>query len=276
MLLLKKKRKKGQPTVSAVVLLLIGSGCLFCELIMTKDPAYLDLEHYDLAPCREFLFGTDALGRDIFSMIWYGGRISLWIGMEAAFISLVLAVVIGALSGSAPAWADALLMRLTEILFSVPGLLPVILLQAAFGQASAGSIALAIGATSWMHMAKIIRTQVRQLRGCEYILAARCMGGSFFYVLRRHLLPNFIPAVMFMAVMNMRSAIAAEAALSFMGMGLPVETVSWGSMLSLSEKALLSHSWWVVLFPGAFLTVTMLCVTNIGNYLRKCNAQRIQ
>lgn len=276
MLLLKKKRDKGQPVVSAMVLFLIGICCLFCELIMTKDPLYLDLEHYDLAPCREFLFGTDALGRDIFSMIWYGGRISLGIGIEAAFISFVLAVVIGAFSGSAPAWADALLMRLTEILFSVPGLLLVILLQAAFGEASAGSIALAIGATSWMSMAKIVRTQVRQLQGCEYILAARCMGGSFFYVLRRHLLPNFIPVVMFMAVMNIRSAIAAEAALSFMGIGLPVETVSWGSMLSLSEKALFSHSWWVVLFPGAFLTVTMLCVTNIGNYLRKRETQIIQ
>lgn len=276
MLLLKKKRDKGQPVVSAMVLFLIGICCLFCELIMTKDPLYLDLEHYDLAPCREFLFGTDALGRDIFSMIWYGGRISLGIGIEAAFISFVLAVVIGALSGSAPAWADALLMRLTEILFSVPGLLLVILLQAAFGEASAGSIALPIGATSWMSMAKIVRTEVRQIRNQEYIVAAKCMGGRFFYVLWRHLAPNFLPSIMFMAVMNIRSAIAAEAALSFMGIGLPIETVSWGSMLSLAEKALPGSSWWVVLFPGGFLTVTLLCITNIGNDIRKNKTLRIQ
>ena len=262
-----KNSKK--PVVSAVVLCLIVVCCLCCELIMTKDPAYPDLEHYDLAPCREFLFGTDALGRDIFSMIWYGGRISLWIGVEATLISFVLAVLIGTVSGSAPVWLDALLMRMTEILVGVPGLLSVILLQAALGQANVCSIAFAIGATGWMSMAKIVRTEVRQIRNREYILAARCMGGSFFYVLRTHLLPNFLPSILFMSVMNIRSAIAAEAALSFMGIGLPIETVSWGSMLSLAEKPLLHNSWWVVLFPGGFLTVTLVCITNIGNYMRR-------
>ena len=102
------------------------------------------------------------------------------------------------------------------------------------------------------------------------------MGGSFFYVLWRHLAPNFLPSIMFMAVMNIRSAIAAEAALSFMGIGLPIETISWGSMLSLAEKALPGSSWWVVLFPGGFLTVTLLCITNIGNDIRKNKTLRIQ
>ncbi len=271
-----KRLHPDRPMVSAAILFLILICCLFAELIMTKDPAYLDLEHSNTAPCREFLFGTDTLGRDIFSMIWYGGRISLWIGIEAALISAVLAVVIGTVSGSAPLWVDAFLMRLTEILLSVPGMLSVILLQAAFGQANAGSIAFAIGATSWMSMAKMVRTEVRQIRNQEYIIAAKCMGGSFFYVLWRHLAPNFLPSIMFMAVMNIRSAIASEAALSFMGIGLPIETVSWGSMLSLAEKALLGSSWWVVLFPGGFLTVTLLCITNIGNDIRKNKTLRIQ
>lgn len=272
----KKRLHSDRPTISAVILFLIFICCLCAELMMTKDPAYLDLEHSNTAPCREFLFGTDTLGRDIFSMIWYGGRISLRIGIEAALISAVLAVVIGTVSGSAPLWVDALLMRLTEILLSVPGMLSVILLQAAFGQANAGSIAFAIGATSWMSMAKIVRTEVRQIRNQEYIVAAKCMGGRFFYVLWRHLAPNFLPSIMFMAVMNIRSAIAAEAALSFMGIGLPIETVSWGSMLSLAEKALPGSSWWVVLFPGGFLTVTLLCITNIGNDIRKNKTLRIQ
>ena len=111
---------RGKPVVSAVILSLIVLGCLFCELIMTKAPAYLDLAHCSTASCREFLFGTDTMGRDIFSMIWYGGRLSLFIGVGSTVISTLLAILFGAVSGLAPKWLDALLMRLTEILLSVP------------------------------------------------------------------------------------------------------------------------------------------------------------
>ena len=113
---------RGKPVVSAVILSLIVLACLFCELIMTKDPTYLDLAHCSTAPCREFLFGTDTMGRDIFSMIWYGGRLSLFIGVGSTVISTLLAILFGAVSGLAPKWLDALLMRLTEILLSVPNL----------------------------------------------------------------------------------------------------------------------------------------------------------
>lgn len=119
---------RGKPVVSAVILSLIVLACLFCELIMTKDPTYLDLAHCSTAPCREFLFGTDTMGRDIFSMIWYGGRLSLFIGVGSTVISTLLAILFGAVSGLAPKWLDALLMRLTEILLSVPNLLLVIFL----------------------------------------------------------------------------------------------------------------------------------------------------
>ena len=121
---------RGKPVASAMILSLIVLGCLFCELIMTKAPAYLDLAHCSTAPCREFLFGTDTMGRDIFSMIWYGGRLSLFIGVGSTVISTLLAILFGAVSGLAPKWLDALLMRLTEILLSVPNLLLVIFLQA--------------------------------------------------------------------------------------------------------------------------------------------------
>ena len=244
-------------------------GCLFCEVLLTHDPTYLDLAHCNEAPSREFLFGTDPMGRDIFSMIWYGGRISLAIGVLATAISTVIAVVLGALSGSAPVWLDNLLMRLTEILLSVPNLLLVVLIQAILGKATVWSISLVIGLTSWTSIAKVVRTEVRQLRGSEYILAAKCMGGSFFYILRRHLAPNFLSSIMFMVVMNVRSAMIAESTLSFMGIGLPLEVISWGSMLSLAEKALLTNAWWIIVIPGVFLVVTLLCMTSIGNYLRK-------
>lgn len=253
---------RGKPVASAMILSLIALGCLFCELIMTKDPAYLDLAHCSAAPCREFLFGTDTMGRDIFSMIWYGGRLSLFIGVGSAVISTLLAISFGAVSGLAPKWLDALLMRLTEILLSVPNLLLVIFLQAV------------IGLTSWTSIAKVVRTEVRQLRASEYVIAAKCMGGSFFHILRCHLAPNFFSSVLFMVVMNVRSAIIAESTLSFMGLGLPIEVVTWGSMLSLAEKALMTDAWWILLIPGAFLVVTLLCITNLGDYLRSRTSRK--
>lgn len=264
-----QNRRQKRPIASALILLLILSGCLACELIMTKDPSYLDLHHYSVPPDREFFFGTDTMGRDIFSMIWYGGRLSLFIGLAATAISTAIAILLGAASGCAPNWLDALLMRLTEILLSIPGLLLIVLLQAILGRANVLSISLVIGVTGWTSMAKIIRTEVRQIRSSEYVLASRCMGGGFFHILWRHLTPNFVSSIMFMVVMNVRTAIAAESTLSFMGIGLPLEVVTWGSMLSLSEKALLSRAWWIILIPGLFLVVTLLCITSLGNYLRK-------
>lgn len=266
---------KEKPVCSAAVLFLILLGCLGCRWIMTKDPTYMDLANYSRPPCREFLFGTDTMGRDIFSMIWYGGRVSLLIGFAAAAVSTGIAVVLGAVSGLAPQWLDTLLMRFTDILLSVPGLLFVILLQAALGEATVPGIAFVIGVTSWMSIAKVVRIEVRQLRNSEYVLASRCMGGGFFHVLWYHLLPNFISSIMFMVVMNVRSAILAESTLSFLGIGLPLKIISWGSMLALSENALLSGNWWLILIPGAFLIVTLLSVTGIGNYLRT-NANKNQ
>jgi peptide/nickel transport system permease protein len=116
----KKKWYEGKPVVSAVILILIILGCLGAELIMTKDPAYMDLLNYNKAPNAEFLFGTDTMGRDVFSMIWYGGRISILIGGLATVISTFIAVVVGAFSGVAPAWLDEMIMRFTEVFLSIP------------------------------------------------------------------------------------------------------------------------------------------------------------
>ncbi len=264
-----KKWYEGKPIVSIVLLSIIILGCLFCELFIPKDPTYMDLYHANMAPNSEFWLGTDTMGRDIFSMIWYGGRISLFIGFFATLISTAIAILIGAISGLAPKWLDDALMRLTEIFLSIPNLLLIILIQAILGKANIQTISLVIGITSWTSIAKVVRTEVRQIRNSEYVVAARCMGAGFFRILWKHLTPNFVSSIMFMVVMNIRSAIGAESTLSFMGIGLPLEIISWGSMLSLSEKALSSGSWWIILTPGIFLVVSLLCVTNIGNYLRK-------
>lgn len=264
-------RKKGakMPVISLVILGLIVAGCLILPFVIGKDPSYMDLMNANQAPSQQFLFGTDTMGRDIFTMIWSGGRISLFIGCVSTLISTVIAILFGGLSGIAPQWADTLLMRFTEIFLSIPNLLLVILLQAILGKANVLSVSLVIGVTSWASIAKVVRTEVRQIRSSDYVTASRCMGGGFFHVLGRHLTPNFLPAIQFMVVMNVRSAIVAESTLSFMGMGLPLETVSWGSMLSLAEKALLTGSWWMIIVPGGFLVMTLMAMTEVGQFLQK-------
>lgn len=267
---------KGKPLLPLLVFGAIALGCLFCDTFLTGDPGYMDLTACNLAPSAAHLFGTDTMGRDIFAMIWSGGRLSLLIGVFATLLSTAIAVFLGSLSGCAGEKLDAFLMRANEIFISIPNLLLIVLLQALLGKASAWSLSIVIGATSWMSVAKVVRTEVRVLRGAEYVQAARCMGGSFFHVLRTHLAPNFLPSILFMVIMNVRGAILAESTLSFLGLGLPLEIVSWGSMLSLSEKALLTGSWWIIVIPGLFLVVTLLSLTDIGNAVRRNLGKRDQ
>ncbi len=275
---IRKAKKSGfklsvqeKPYISIGVLLIIILGCAFSGVTMNHPPTYMDLSNINVAPNRTFYFGTDSLGRDIFSMIWYGGRISLFIGILATVISTCIAVVYGSISGVSSELIDDIMMRFTEIALSIPSILIIIFIQAMIGQANPVTIAIVIGITSWMNISKIVRSEVRQIRNSDYILAAKCTGGNFFYVLKRHLMPNFISAIMFMVVISIGTAIATESTLSFLGIGLPIEIISWGSMLSLAEKALLSNYWWIILIPGMFLVLTLVCITNIGNYVRKQN-----
>ncbi len=265
---------RGRPVWAMAVLGLIVLGCLIWPLVLGGDAGYMDLANCNAAPGRTFWFGTDTMGRDLFKMIWAGGRVSLTIGVLATAISTVLAIVIGAVSGCGPQWLDTLVMRGTEIFLSIPNLLLVVFLQAILGTANVWTLSLVLGVTGWPSIAKVVRTEVRQLRGSEYVLAARSMGGGFFYVLRRHLTPNFLASIVFMVVMNVRSAMLAESTLSFMGLGLPLEVISWGSMLSLAEKALMTRAWWIIAIPGVFLVAALLCITELGNDLRRRASQK--
>lgn len=266
--------KKKMPWLSLFVLTVIVIGCLAGNFLMTKDPAYMDLGNYNVAPNREFFFGTDTMGRDIFSMIWYGGGLSLGIGFLSTFLSTVIAVLVGSISACASPRIDEGIMGVTDIFLSVPNLLLTVFLQAVLGGKNVPGLSLAIGLTGWMSMARVVRTEVKILRNTEYVLAARCLGGGFFHILRKHIAPNLVSSMMFIVIMQVRNAIVAESTLSFMGLGLPVEMITWGSMLSLSEKALLTRSWWSILIPGGFLVTTLLCLTNLGNYLRKSVGRR--
>ena len=264
----KSRLPAGFPRLASAVLLIIILGCIFCGFFTGDDPYRMELTQINQAPSAEHLFGTDTLGRDIFTLIWYGGRRSLFIGAFATLISTAIAVIYGSISGLAGRTVDSIMMRFSEILLSIPSLLLIIFMQAVIGQRNVVGISIIIGITGWMSVAKMVRTEVRKIRDSEYVLISRMMGGSFMHILIKHLAPNFISTIMFMVVMNIRSAIVAESTLSFLGIGLPVEIITWGSMLSLSEKALLTGSWWIILIPGVFLIVTLLCVTAIGNYIR--------
>lgn len=272
--ILRKLRIKRFPIAAAAVLLLIILGCVFCGLFTGEEPFRMELTHINAAPDKAHIFGTDTLGRDIWSIIWYGGRRSLFIGAFATLISTGIAVIYGSISGLAGRVVDSVMMRFSEILLSIPSLLLIIFVQAVIGQRNVIGISIIIGITGWMSVAKMVRTEVKRIRDSEYVLISKMMGGNLFHVMRKHLAPNFAGTIMFMVVMNIRSAIVSESTLSFLGIGLPVDIITWGSMLSLSDKALLTGSWWIILIPGVFLVVTLLCVTELGNYLRGSKSSR--
>ena len=272
--ILRKLRIKRFPIAAAAVLLLIILGCVFCGLFTGEEPFRMELTHINAAPDKAHIFGTDTLGRDIWSIIWYGGRRSLFIGAFATLISTGIAVIYGSISGLAGRAVDSVMMRFSEILLSIPSLLLIIFVQAVIGQRNVIGISIIIGITGWMSVAKMVRTEVKRIRDSEYVLISKMMGGNLLHVMRKHLAPNFAGTIMFMVVMNIRSAIVSESTLSFLGIGLPVDIITWGSMLSLSDKALLTGSWWIILIPGVFLVGTLLCVTELGNFLRGSKSSR--
>ena len=266
-----KQNMKRKPYLSAFVLTVIISCCLLAKVIAPFGSTEMDPGAVSMAPGAGHIFGTDAMGRDLFSMLLYGGRASIYIGLMAAAVSTVIAVVYGAVSGMAGRTADSMMMGFAELVMSVPSILLILFLQAIWGKPPATSIALAIGLTGWMNMAKVIRSEVRQIGKSDYILAARTMGADFGYILKKHLLPNFISSIMYMVVTAIGQAMITESTLSFLGLGLPMTTVSWGSLMSMSESVLLSNCWWLIVIPASVLVTTLVCLTQLGEYIRKEN-----
>ena len=263
-----RKKLKGKPVFSLVLLVLIVMGCIFANIMANHDPSGFYLQNLNTPPGREFIFGTDSLGRDIYSLIWYGGRVSLVIGILGAAIITVIGVVYGCISGTAGPHADSILMRFTEMCGSIPTLLMILILSAVLQADDVISISVIIGITGWFALARIVRSEVRQIRNSEYVMYARLCGGSFGYVMYHHLIPNFVSVIMFVVISSVSSCITMESTLSFLGLGLPANVTSWGSMLSLANKALIMNTWWVIVIPGVFLVVTLMCITSMGNFLR--------
>ncbi|MEA4973420.1 MAG: ABC transporter permease [Candidatus Metalachnospira sp.] len=260
---------KGKPWISLSILLIIVVGCIFSEKIGNHDPSGFYLSNLNSPPNSEFYFGTDSLGRDIFSMIWYGGRVSIAIGLMSMAIITFIGIIYGCISGVANEKVDALMMRAVEIGNSIPSILLVLLIISVIGKQNIFKISFVIGITGWFGLARIVRSEVRQIRNSEYVLSAKAMGASFLHVMIYHLIPNFVSSIMFVVVSSISTSMAMESTLSFLGLGLPVDVISWGSMLSLANKALLLNTWWVIIIPGLFLMVTLNCITNLGNFFRK-------
>ena len=263
-----KERLKGKPVFSLILLLIIVLGCVFANITANHDPGRFYLQNLNTPPGTEFIFGTDSLGRDIYSLIWYGGRVSLVIGILGAAIITVIGVTYGCISGTAGQVADSVMMRFTELCGSIPTLLMILILSAVFQADDVISISFIIGITGWFALARIVRSEVRQIRNSEYVMYARLCGGKFGYVMYHHLVPNFISAIMFVVISSVSSCITMESTLSFLGLGLPADVISWGSMLSLANKALIMNTWWVIVIPGIFLVITLMCITSMGSFVR--------
>jgi peptide/nickel transport system permease protein len=216
---------------------------------------------------RTFFLGTDDLGRDVLSRVIYGTRISLGIGFCAMLCTVLIGCLIGFLAGIYGSWADRILMRLTDLFLAVPSLFFVIALIAFFGSSTVLLIAV-LAVTGWMSVARLVRGEVLMLREREFILSARLLGRSATQILRDHMLPNVAPTILAASVLQLGNVILAEAALSFLGLGVQPPTPSWGNMIG-ESMAFIDSAWWVGVFPGIALSVLMVTVNIVAESVEK-------
>lgn len=232
------------------------------------------LELKNLGPSWQFWLGTDDLGRDIFTRIWYGARISLLVGISAAFIDLIIGVLWGGFAGFFGGKTDDILMRIADIMYAIPYLLKVILFMVIMGQGLV-TIVLAMSLTGWINMARIVRGQILQLKGQEFVLAALALGASRRRILFRHLIPNTIGPIIVTVTLTVPTAIFTEAFMSFLGLGVQVPIASWGTMAS-DGLGSLKYYPWRLFFPAAFISTTMLAFNLIGDGLRDALDPRLR
>ncbi len=216
----------------------------------------IHLNWNNLPPCPKFWFGTDELGRDLFTRIWWGARISLFVGVAAALIDMAIGILWGSLSAMTGGKVDETMCRICDILYAIPYLLVVILLTVIRGS-GIGTILIAMTCTGWINMARIVRGQMLQLKESDYVTAARLYGASGTRILFRHLLPNAMAPIMTAMALTIPTAIFTESFLSFLGLGVQLPAASWGVMISDSLSAMRYYPW-RLLFPSCMLTLTIL------------------
>jgi oligopeptide transport system permease protein len=230
----------------------------------TYYDTHLNLKN--LPPSSRFWFGTDELGRDLFIRVWWGARISLFVGVVASLIDLCIGVCYGSIAAMLGGKRQELMMGFADILYSIPYLLVVILLMVIIGPGMA-TILVALTITGWIGMARIVRGQILQLKNRDFVKASIAMGASRRWILIKHLIPNSMGPIIITMTLSIPSAIFAEAFLSFLGLGIQAPVASWGTMASDGLSALRYYPW-RLFFPAGFISLTMLCFNMIGDGLR--------
>lgn len=250
------------------VVLLMSIAALAAPLIATHDPLAIDLTNFLQRPSGAHFLGTDVQGRDIWSRLVFGSRVSLTVGLISQGIALLLGVTLGLLAGYYGRWVDEVVMRLADVTLAFPTLLLLIAMVAAF-QPSMGVVFATIGVVGWAGMARLVRGQVLVVRQLEYVQAIRALGARDIRVMLQHVLPNVIAPVVIAATLGVAGAIMAEAALSFLGLGVPPPTPSWGSMIADGRDLdQLRRAPWTSVFPGIAIGAAVLGFNLLGDALR--------
>jgi len=271
---------------AAILLLLLIGSAFFAPLITVQNPydlASLDLLNAEIPPIWmedgqwPFILGTDTQGRDLLSAILYGSRASIVIGAASVAVSLIVGSALGLVAGYYGKWADGLLMRAGDVLLSMPTMLIAILVSALARQAlpqslrevgASGVIVLAISLSAWVQYARTVRALTMVERNKEYVQAARLIRVPTWRVLIKHILPNTTTPLLVTATLNFGLGILIEATLSFLGVGMPPEQPSLGTLIRIGNQFLFSGQWWIVLFPGLQLCLLVVSINVLGDWLR--------
>jgi peptide/nickel transport system permease protein len=261
------------PLLALLILFGVAMVAIFGPAIAPLDPNRQNIILRLAEPMAEgargstFWLGSDALGRDVFSRLLYGARISLLVGVCAIAVGGVIGVTAGLVSGYFGGWIDDVIMRLGDIQLAFPFILLAIMFLVVLGPGVLNLI-LVLGIGQWVTYARIVRGQTLSLREKEFVEAARALGDSTAAIIFRTILPNIVAPLTVIASFNVASVILAEAALSFLGLGVPPSVPTWGSMLAESREQLIANKWWLAIFPGLAIVLTVLSFNIIGDWLR--------
>ena len=249
-----------------IVVFLLFIVAIFAPVLAPYDPNAINVHHILEPPTMTHPFGTDELGRDILSRVIYGSRISLSVGFVAVGISTMVGVVLGAFAGYYGGWVDRVIMRFVDIMLSIPTFF-LLLAVIAFLEPNIWNIMIVIGLTSWMGVARLVRAEFLSLKEREFVLAARATGARDMRIIFRHILPNSLAPVLVSTILGIASAILVESALSFLGIGVQPPTPSWGNMLT-AGKDNIEIAWWMSVFPGVAILITVLAYNLLGEGIR--------
>lgn len=259
-------RRNPFAVAGALVVAVMFMVSFLAPVITLYEPNALDAYHVLLPPSMDHWFGTDELGRDVFSRMIYGASVSLKVGFVAVGIATFVGTIVGLVAGYYGRWIDSLLMRFVDVMLCFPTFF-LILAIVTIREPSILNIMLIIGFTGWMGVARLVRAEVMSLRERDFVLAARAIGCSDLRIIVRHILPNAIGPVLVYATLGIAAAILTESSLSFLGIGVQPPQPSWGNILA-SGKEFIEFAWWLFLFPGLAITITALSYYLVGEGIR--------